>query len=86
MLRRGRGVRDVAYFLSENLLPDVHRRIEGPLLKEYHRGLVEGGVSGYTVEDRLTDYQLALPQRFRALVSTVAVMPRNIIAILDNSA
>jgi hypothetical protein len=101
MLRRGRAVRDVAYFLSENLLPDVRQKVEGPLLKEYHRGLVEGGVSGYTIEDCLTDYRLALLQRFRALVSTIAVMPftpaerqmhvdvllpRNIAAILDMDA
>jgi hypothetical protein len=101
MLRRGRAVRDVAYFLSENLLPDVRRRIERPLLSNYHRLLVEAGVSGYTFHDCLRDYRLALLQRFRALVSTIAVMPftpaerqmhvdvllpRNIAAILDNDA
>lgn len=99
MLRRGRAVRDVAYFLSENLLPAVRRRVEMPLLTDYHRLLVEAGVSGYTFDDCLRDYQLSLLQRFRALVSTIAVMPftpaerqmhvdvllpRNIAAILDN--
>lgn len=101
MLRRGRAVRDVAYFLSENLLPALRRTNEMPLLMEYHRLLVEEGVSGYTLEDCLTDYRLALLQRFRALVSTIAVMPftaaerqmhvdvllpRNSAAILDNDA
>lgn len=101
MLRRGRAVRDVAYFLSENLLPDVRRDIEKRLLADYYRLLVEGGVSGYTFDDCLHDYRLALLQRFRALVSTIAVMPftpverqmhvevllpRNIAAILDNDA
>ena len=101
MLRRGRAVRDVAYFLSENLLPDVRRAIEGGLLTDYHRLLVEGGVSGYTLDDCLYDYRLSLLQRFRALVSTIAVMPftpaerqmhmdvllpRNIAAILDSDA
>ena len=101
MLRRGRAVRDVAYFLSENLLPTERRAIEGELLTDYHRLLVEGGVSGYTLDDCLRDYRLALLQRFRALVSTIAVMPftpaerqmhvdvllpRNIAAILDNDA
>ena len=101
MLRRGRGVRDVAYFLSENLLPADRRAIEGELLTDYHRLLVERGISGYTFDDCLADYRLALLQRFRALVSTIAVMPftpaerqmhvdillpRNIAAILDHDA
>ncbi len=101
MLRRGRGVRDVAYFLSENLLPEDRRAIEMDLLTDYHRLLVEGGVCGYTFSDCLRDYRLALLQRFRALVSTIAVMPftaserqmhvdillpRNIAAILDHDA
>jgi Ser/Thr protein kinase RdoA (MazF antagonist) len=101
MLRRGRGVREVAYFLSENLLPENRRAVEVSLLADYHRRLVEGGVCGYTFTDCLTDYRLALLQRFRALVSTIAVMPftdaerqmhvdvllpRTIAAILDHDA
>lgn len=101
MVRRGRAAQDVAYFLSENLLPAVRRKIERGLLADYHRWLVEGGVSGYTFDDCLRDYRLSLLQRFRALVSTIAVMPftaaerqmhvdvllpRNISAILDNDA
>ena len=68
---------------------------------DHHRRLVEGGVSGYTLDDCLRDYRLSLLQRFRALVSTIAVMPftpaerqmhvdvllpRNIAAILDMDA
>ncbi|RLT38997.1 MAG: DUF1679 domain-containing protein, partial [Chloroflexi bacterium] len=98
MLRRGRAVRDVAYFLSENLLPADRQAIEMELLADYHRLLVEAGVCGYTFRDCLADYRLSLLQRFRALVSTIAVMPfsaserqmhvdvllpRNIAAILD---
>jgi len=75
MLRRGRGVRDVTYFLSENLLAADRRAMEKDLLADYHRLLVEGGVSGYTFDECLADYRLSLLQRLRALVSTIAVMP-----------
>lgn len=100
LLRRGRAVRDVAYFLSENLLPAARRAVEMELLTDYHRRLLAGGVQNYTFSDCMTDYRLALLQRFRALVSTIAVMPftpaerqmhvdvllpRNIAAILDHN-
>ncbi len=101
MVRRGRGVRDVAYFLSENLMIEDRRAVETDLLVEYHRLLVAGGVRCYAFAQCLIDYKLALLQRFRALVSTIAVMPftpaehqmhvdvllpRNIAAILENCA
>ncbi len=101
MLRRGRGVRDAAYFLSESLLPKDRRNVEMDLLHTYHRRLVAGGVSGYPFSECLRDYRLSLLQRFRALVSTIAVMPfreadrrmhvevllpRNVAALLDHDA
>ncbi|MCH7801758.1 MAG: DUF1679 domain-containing protein, partial [Chloroflexi bacterium] len=100
-IRRGRGVRDVAYFLSENLQIEDRRAIELGLLKDYHQILTGNGVQDYSFEQCLHDYKLSLLQRFRALVSTIAAMPftkdeiqmhidillpRNIAAILDHNA
>ena len=98
---RGRCVWDVAYFLSESLLPDVRRAVEMELLAMYHQSLVEHGIGDYTFEQCLYDYRLCLLQRHTALVSTIAAMPfseeqrhihinillpRNIAAILDHDA
>ncbi|HIA15620.1 MAG TPA: hypothetical protein EYN72_02340 [Dehalococcoidia bacterium] len=101
LMRCGRGVRDAAYFLSENLQFEDRRSVEIGLLRDYHRILSGNSVRGYSFEQRLHDYKLSLLQRFRALVSTIAVMPfsndaiqmhvdillpRNIAAILDHNA
>jgi hypothetical protein len=98
---RGRGVWDVAYFLSESLLPEMRRSIEMDLLARYHHTLVELGIDGYSFEQCTFDYRMALLQRHTALVSTLAAMPfseeqrhihldillpRNIAAILDHDA
>jgi aminoglycoside/choline kinase family phosphotransferase len=100
-LSRGRGIWDVAYFLSESMLPADRRAIEGELLASYHQSLLDQGVEGYSFEQLLYDYRLSLLQRFTALVSTIAVMPfseeqrqlhinillpRNGAAILDHNA
>ncbi len=100
-LSRGRGVWDVAYFLSENLLPAARRAIEMELLASYHQTLVDHGIHDYSFAQCLYDYRLSLLQRHTALVSTIAAMPfsqqqrhlhinillpRNIAAILDHHA
>jgi hypothetical protein len=100
-LSRGRGVWDIAYFLSENLQPQLRRAIEMERLQSYHQKLVDSGIQGYTFEQCLYDYRVCLLQRFSALVSTIAVMPfseeqrqihldillpRTIAALLDHNA
>lgn len=100
-LSRGLGVWDIAYFLSESLLPADRRRAEMELLKGYHQRLVGEGISAYPFEQCLLDYRLALLQRHTALVSTIAAMPfseeqrrlhieillpRNIAALVDHNA
>lgn len=55
---RGRGVFDVAYFMSGGVPPDVRRAHEMRLLKEYHRILTEnGGSTGYDFDECLRDYR-----------------------------
>lgn len=56
---RGRGAFDVAYFLSGCLDPTVRRAEELRLLRLWHE-LATGGRAGYTLDDALLDYRLAL--------------------------
>jgi hypothetical protein len=75
LMRRGRGVFDVAFVLSQSLEPQERRAVEMDLLTAYHRILLEDGVQRYTFEQCLHDYRMSLLQRFGALISTIAAMP-----------
>ncbi len=75
LMRRGRGVFDVAFFLSQNLEPRERRAVEMDLLTAYHRILLDDGVRAYTFEQCLYDYRMSLLGRFGALISTIAAMP-----------
>ncbi len=56
----GSGLRDLAYFISQGFDPETRRAIEDDLLTRYHRALVEGGVSGYSLAQCQEDYRLGL--------------------------
>lgn len=56
---KGRGVFDVAYFLTGTLEPNERRSKEVDLLKRYHQSLVQAGVSGYSYEQCFLDYRLS---------------------------
>jgi len=56
----GRGPYDVAYFLSQSMLPEERKQHEEQLLETYHRTLVANGVEGYSLEDCWEDYRLAI--------------------------
>jgi len=75
LMRRGRGVWDVAYFLMGSLDPEDRQTLEMDLLETYHRILIDDGVRGYPFEQCLYDYRLSLLGRFGALISTIAAMP-----------
>lgn len=55
----GRGPYDVAYFLSQSLVPRVRKETERDLLAAYYQALLDGGVEGYSFEDCWEDYRLA---------------------------
>jgi hypothetical protein len=57
----GRSAYDVAYFLSQSLVPEERKAAEEDLLRTYHAALVEHGVDGgaYSFEDCWEDYRLA---------------------------
>ena len=51
---------DVAYFLYSNVDTKTRRAHEMDILREYHRLLVEHGVTGYSFEDLVYDYRASL--------------------------
>lgn len=61
---RGRGVYDVATFISDTLPPQQRRDEELGLLHVYHATLVDNGVSGYPFEECLSDYRLSMLEVF----------------------
>jgi len=54
---RGRGVFDIAYFMSGGVPSDVRRGNEMRLLKEYHRILTAGSNVAYDFDECLRDYR-----------------------------
>ena len=57
---RGRGVNDVATFISDTFAPHERRNVETGLLRTYHAALADNGVSGYSFEECLRDYRLSM--------------------------
>jgi hypothetical protein len=53
----GSGPQDVAYFIGAGLVPEVRREVEEDLVRRYHRGLGEAGVSGYDWDRCWHDYR-----------------------------
>ena len=59
-VNRGPAVLDVAYFITGSVDPSTEEAVIDDLLAHYHRGLVEAGVSGYTLSQLRGDYDEAL--------------------------
>ena len=54
--------RDLAYFLSTGLEPELRRQHERELVEEYHRALVSHGVQGHSLEECWDDYRFGMLQ------------------------
>jgi hypothetical protein len=54
-----KGTQDLAYFLTQNVSTDVRREHETDLVGRYHQGLVDHGVSGYSLDECWDDYRVA---------------------------
>ena len=57
---RGSGLRDLAYFLSQNLTIEMRRAHEKELIALYRETLGSNGVNGYTAEQCYEDYRVGL--------------------------
>jgi ecdysteroid kinase len=55
------GAYDLAYAIVLPWEPETRRRLEMPVLRRYHRRLVEKGIESYSWEQLLTDYRLCVP-------------------------
>src|SRR5581483_4620642 len=71
---KGRGVADVAYFLSFSVSTEQRRALEPQLLRAYHEALLARGVKEYGFEECLEDYRLALLQSLIRLVTAGGVL------------
>ncbi|WP_280507770.1 phosphotransferase [Nocardia flavorosea] len=58
----GLPARDLAYFVTTGLDPEIRRAEEEALLTTYHRRLLELGVTGYSLDDCRRDYRFATLQ------------------------
>lgn len=67
---RGPGVYDVAYFLSGALASGVSAETEHQLVRDYHAALQGAGVSDYSFERCLRDYQRGLLAVLHRVAST----------------
>jgi aminoglycoside phosphotransferase (APT) family kinase protein len=56
---KARGAYDVGYFMSQSVEPAVRAANEERIVREYHRQLVDAGVSGYGADQCWDDYRLA---------------------------
>ena len=68
----GAPLSDVAYFLGAGLLPESRRACEESIVREYHRRLIEAGVSSYSWTDCWTAYRRGTFAGF--LVTVIASM------------
>jgi hypothetical protein len=58
--RVGRGASDLAYMMALHWYPERRMRLEAPLIKRYHAGLLAHGVLGYGLDRLWEDYRLSV--------------------------
>ena len=61
---RGRGVYDVATFVSEAFPPKERKAVETGLLRGYHSILEDKGIRGYSFDECLYDYRVSMLDLF----------------------
>ncbi len=61
---RGRGIYDVATFITEAFPPSQRREVEPALVGSYHSVVVDNGVADYSIEECWRDYRLAMLEIF----------------------
>lgn len=94
----GRGIFDIAWFLSSSVKTEDRRSNEMHFLRMYHDLLVENGVNNYSFDEMLVDYKLTLIYSFAQFAAAIGsglfddkldlvretTMQRIISAVLDN--
>lgn len=60
LIGMARGPYDVGYFMAQSVEPERRVRLEMDLLARYHDRLKKNGIEGYSTEECLEDYKLAI--------------------------
>jgi hypothetical protein len=63
-LTKTSGLHDVAYLVSQNVDLEDRRAHEPEIIEHYHRGLLDHGVEGYSLEQCWADYRLVVLHLF----------------------
>jgi hypothetical protein len=63
-LTKTSGLHDVAYLVSQNVDLEERRAHEVEIIEHYHRGLIDHGVEGYSLEQCWADYRLVVLHLF----------------------
>ncbi|MEM8767329.1 MAG: aminoglycoside phosphotransferase family protein [Pseudomonadota bacterium] len=72
---QGKGAWDLAWLLGQSFPVESRRAWEAELLTCYREGLIAAGVQDYSAESLLSDYRLAIAQRFGTIISSVVALP-----------
>jgi len=72
----GNGLRDLAYFIGQNLEEASRREQEQELLRLYYSELVRGGVTGYSFDRCYDDYRTGLLLAMYIAISAVGTVVR----------
>ncbi|HEY4608611.1 MAG TPA: hypothetical protein VIH06_05385, partial [Ilumatobacteraceae bacterium] len=69
---------DIGYFLVQSLTTEMRREHGDALLRRWHRGLVDRGVVGYTLDDAYADFhESVMLQMSIPVISAANLDPAN---------
>lgn len=74
LIKLGRGVIDMAYFLGWSVDLDMRRANEMDLLRTYHTALMQKGIRDYSFDQCLQDYRQSMFYLFSLLVTGLAIV------------
>lgn len=78
LVQQGTGLTDLQYFISSNLRKEMRERHTEDLVRLYHEGLREGGVSSYNLEECREDFARASAiLGFYIVTGCVSIDPEN---------
>ena len=82
---RGIGVYDLAYLMTTPMLPrEMRYDLERHLISRYQAGLMEAGIVGYSLEDCLADYRLAIVGLVAACYGQSIYFTRSMMAAFED--
>ena len=87
LVRRGRAVFDIATFICWNLSTAMRREHETSLLEAYFQRLQQADIRGYSYEDYIYDYRLALLEclaRIIAILGSGMITEYHLLRLLDS--